>query len=96
MQAPEFQYLLVRDKSFLVINLFCNFSGAVALFFRRRAGVYLLIVGFLVGALGEAWPIVESYRDGFALHVPVTVISFVFPLAIILYGASLTKRGVLV
>jgi hypothetical protein len=52
--------------------------------------MYFLILGFLAGAVSEVRSVAaDQWR------VPVTVVSFIVPLVIILYCARLSQQGVI-
>ena len=92
---PGFRYLSAGDQAPLAFNLLCNFGGVIALFFLSRWAIYLLALGFVDGALATAWPIFEAYRHGAPLHIPISVLSFSWPFAMIIYAIWLARRGVL-
>lgn len=88
--VPTFQFWDGVDRLLLVANLASNFIGAVGLIMRLRAGLYLLVVGFLTGAAGQVRSI---EADGW--HVPLSVVSFAIPAVIILYCVHLARVDIL-
>ncbi|MGH7022523.1 MAG: hypothetical protein ACREEB_02900 [Caulobacteraceae bacterium] len=95
LQLPRFYELATIDQSTLALNLICNFAGAVLLFLLFRWSIVFLLIAFLDGAVATAWPIISDSNAGHPVHVPITVLSFGWPIAIIVYAIWLARRGVL-
>lgn len=92
-------YRFMADKIEGALALVSYTLGTIAFIGRRKIAVPLLLVGLVVGLGGMIWAI--TTRGGFGAHFSHSgywigrLIGVVIFMAVIGYGVSLTRRGIL-